>query len=475
MARGIRLERRRGWDTSAAHTACSRRCARDGVPISLPVWFVVLDRTIYVSGPAHTKKFARIARDPRVSFLVESGERWVDLRRCPPHRNGADRRRRRSSSNACAEALVRQVRPVPHAPRPDARRDARELRDRRRRRSRSHPTTASCRGRTPACSRRIRRDAGGSRHEERRGRDRDRAQRVGAAPRCTRTCRSGHRSARPTPAGARTPAPRSCTGTPSTLRARSVSRTPTLYGGRPRRDGRLRARLPLVSGRRSRHGRRRGSGTAWRCAPITVSSWARSTSPPSTSCCGIPSGDRLAPLVPLDGLRGDPQLAPVRRRRARSLLRGRAGADGRRVRRRVDAHDRGARARRAAARARARRRSSSGAARPSGPSRASRPSICTCARSPSTSTSSGWWCRTASPIRRRSRSSRAPRSSAGAASGSASATRLPRSPTVQRRARRTRGGVGRRRGPARSVRRRSAHRAHGRRPVVIHGTEVEEA
>jgi nitroimidazol reductase NimA-like FMN-containing flavoprotein (pyridoxamine 5'-phosphate oxidase superfamily) len=49
------------------------------VPISLPVWFVVLDRRIYVSGPAHTKKFARIARDPRVSFVVESGERWVEL------------------------------------------------------------------------------------------------------------------------------------------------------------------------------------------------------------------------------------------------------------------------------------------------------------------------------------------------------------------------------------------------------------
>ena len=48
--------------------------------MALPVWFVLLDQRIYVSGPAHTKKFARIRRDPRVSFLVESGTRWSELR-----------------------------------------------------------------------------------------------------------------------------------------------------------------------------------------------------------------------------------------------------------------------------------------------------------------------------------------------------------------------------------------------------------
>jgi hypothetical protein len=33
-----------------------------------------------VSGPARTKKVVRVAHDPRCSFLVESGERWAELR-----------------------------------------------------------------------------------------------------------------------------------------------------------------------------------------------------------------------------------------------------------------------------------------------------------------------------------------------------------------------------------------------------------
>ena len=80
MARGIRLSADEAWDVlDRAHTGVLTTLRGDGVPISLPVWFVALDRRIYVSGPAHTKKFARIERDPRVSFLVESGERWIDL------------------------------------------------------------------------------------------------------------------------------------------------------------------------------------------------------------------------------------------------------------------------------------------------------------------------------------------------------------------------------------------------------------
>lgn len=80
MARGIRLSVDEAWDAlEGAHTGVLTTLRVDGVPISLPVWFVALDRRVYVSGPTHTKKFARIVRDPRVSFLVESGERWVDL------------------------------------------------------------------------------------------------------------------------------------------------------------------------------------------------------------------------------------------------------------------------------------------------------------------------------------------------------------------------------------------------------------
>jgi nitroimidazol reductase NimA-like FMN-containing flavoprotein (pyridoxamine 5'-phosphate oxidase superfamily) len=53
---------------------------RDGFPIALPVWFVVLDRTIYFRTPRSSKKIARIRHNNRVGFLAESGDRWRDLK-----------------------------------------------------------------------------------------------------------------------------------------------------------------------------------------------------------------------------------------------------------------------------------------------------------------------------------------------------------------------------------------------------------
>lgn len=78
---GIRLSREEAWAAlEAAHTGIFTSLRRDGVPITLPVWFVAIDERIYISGPSHTKKVARVRRDPRVSFLVESGARWAELR-----------------------------------------------------------------------------------------------------------------------------------------------------------------------------------------------------------------------------------------------------------------------------------------------------------------------------------------------------------------------------------------------------------
>jgi nitroimidazol reductase NimA-like FMN-containing flavoprotein (pyridoxamine 5'-phosphate oxidase superfamily) len=51
---------------------------RDGVPVAMPLWFACLDRNIYVQ--TRGKKLQRIAHDPRASFLVETGYRWVDLK-----------------------------------------------------------------------------------------------------------------------------------------------------------------------------------------------------------------------------------------------------------------------------------------------------------------------------------------------------------------------------------------------------------
>ncbi len=77
----VRLTDDEAWDVLAAsHTGILTSLRRDGAPIALPLWFVVLDRRIYVSGPAGAMRVVRIRRDPRVSFLVESGERWAELR-----------------------------------------------------------------------------------------------------------------------------------------------------------------------------------------------------------------------------------------------------------------------------------------------------------------------------------------------------------------------------------------------------------
>lgn len=76
----IRLSDDEAWTViEQAHTGILTTLRRDGMPIALPVWFTAMDRRVYVSGQAHTKKFVRMRHDPRVSFLVESGVPWVEL------------------------------------------------------------------------------------------------------------------------------------------------------------------------------------------------------------------------------------------------------------------------------------------------------------------------------------------------------------------------------------------------------------
>ena len=77
----IRLTEEEAWaEIAAAHTGILTTLRRDGMPIALPVWFVAEDRAVAMRTPLATKKIARVRNDPRASFLVESGERWVDLR-----------------------------------------------------------------------------------------------------------------------------------------------------------------------------------------------------------------------------------------------------------------------------------------------------------------------------------------------------------------------------------------------------------
>jgi len=76
----IRLSPDEAWDALAqAHTGIFTTLRRDGMPIALPVWFVAIDRAICLAAPSRTKKLARLRHDPRASFLIESGDRWVEL------------------------------------------------------------------------------------------------------------------------------------------------------------------------------------------------------------------------------------------------------------------------------------------------------------------------------------------------------------------------------------------------------------
>ncbi len=77
---GIRLSEDEMWaEIEAAHTGIYTTLRSDGSPISLPIWFVALDRKLYVQTPRRSKKVARIQRDSRGCFLVERGEQWAQL------------------------------------------------------------------------------------------------------------------------------------------------------------------------------------------------------------------------------------------------------------------------------------------------------------------------------------------------------------------------------------------------------------
>jgi PPOX class probable F420-dependent enzyme len=77
----VRLSPDEAWQVvEAAHTGILTTLRADGSPIALPVWIVVQDRTVCVGAPSGTKKIARVRHDPRASFLVESGQKWAELR-----------------------------------------------------------------------------------------------------------------------------------------------------------------------------------------------------------------------------------------------------------------------------------------------------------------------------------------------------------------------------------------------------------
>lgn len=97
----IRLRPDEAWDVvGQSHTGILTTLRADGTPVTLPVWFVALDRTICFATPSRTKKVARIRKDPRASFLVESGERWAEL--CAVHLSG-------SIEEVCDDAAKKRI------------------------------------------------------------------------------------------------------------------------------------------------------------------------------------------------------------------------------------------------------------------------------------------------------------------------------------------------------------------------------
>ena len=78
--RGVRLAPDEAWSViEASHTGILATLRRDGVPVMLPLWFVVVEQRIYFRTGHSSRKAQRIRHDARASFLVESGERWAEL------------------------------------------------------------------------------------------------------------------------------------------------------------------------------------------------------------------------------------------------------------------------------------------------------------------------------------------------------------------------------------------------------------
>jgi nitroimidazol reductase NimA-like FMN-containing flavoprotein (pyridoxamine 5'-phosphate oxidase superfamily) len=75
----VRMTQGEIWDfLTNGHTGILTTLRRDGVPVSMPIWYAVVDRVIYIG--TRGKKLVRIKHDARSSFLVETGERWAELR-----------------------------------------------------------------------------------------------------------------------------------------------------------------------------------------------------------------------------------------------------------------------------------------------------------------------------------------------------------------------------------------------------------
>jgi PPOX class probable F420-dependent enzyme len=62
------------------HTGILATLRSDGSPAVMPLWYVQVDGSVFVRTLARSRKAKALAADPRVSFLVESGRAWAELK-----------------------------------------------------------------------------------------------------------------------------------------------------------------------------------------------------------------------------------------------------------------------------------------------------------------------------------------------------------------------------------------------------------
>lgn len=63
-----------------ARTAILTTIGPDGVPDPVPMWFVMDAEIMWMRTYAKSQKVRNLERDPRAAILIESGERYVELR-----------------------------------------------------------------------------------------------------------------------------------------------------------------------------------------------------------------------------------------------------------------------------------------------------------------------------------------------------------------------------------------------------------
>ena len=63
-----------------SHTGVLSTLRADGSPAMMPLWFVMVDGEVCLRTLATSAKVRHIREDPRVSFLVEHGRAWAELK-----------------------------------------------------------------------------------------------------------------------------------------------------------------------------------------------------------------------------------------------------------------------------------------------------------------------------------------------------------------------------------------------------------